>query len=352
MHPTGERYMVDEMRCEEMTHALRRPRSRAATPSVEFVGEYPSSLIPFQKLACGRPSSMYKSTPETSQEDKEEVNTPAPATKADTPAPFEKGVHQQEVTKKTRHRLAMTPIAENNGASGSSMRWESGPQVAKLPGKRPRKKEWEVPRDTFRPLSISPSTNFVLLGYVDDLKSLANLVASPARNSVTNQIVQINAYLKQATAAGDGSFNLLRTPAELRDKGYSFREVIDSKAMWRSWDQPPNNPLRIIVFSNIPEAVMINGFATFQVPSDIIIHSSSESEYSSDSDDNSEPESDSPRSATGSSLDSGDEKNDEGGKGMATETPAEEMAMDVPNATAGEMATSSGDQASMDIQTA
>jgi hypothetical protein len=73
---------------------------------------------------------------------------------------------------------------------------------------------------------------------------------------------------------------------------------------------------------------MINGFATFQVPSDIIIHSSSESDFTSDSDDDSEPGSDSPPSTTGSTRDSEDEKNDEGGKGMATESPAEAMATD------------------------
>ncbi len=94
-----------------------RTRSRAATPSVECMGEYPSSLAPFRNLTRGRTSSKYKGTPEQSQD--EVVNTPAPASKADTPAPFQ-GVSQQEVTK--RHCVAMTPIAENNGASGSDIR--------------------------------------------------------------------------------------------------------------------------------------------------------------------------------------------------------------------------------------
>jgi hypothetical protein len=270
LHYTGMRHN-DEARCEEMACTLRMAKSRATTPSVEIVGEFPSPLIPFRTLTRRSPSSMYKGTPEPSENDKEEINTiPAPACKADTPAPgrtrewhaaqgtpLHKIVSLEEDAKKNWHRLAMTPIAEHKGASGSGVRWESQPG-AKLPSKRRRTPEWKVPRDTFRPLSISTTTKLLVLGYVDNLKNLACLVSSRARTSKTGQIIQINDYLIQATVTEDGRVNYLRTPPKLSAQGYNFREVVDSKAMWRSWNQHPTTPLRIIIFSNKPGDLMVN----------------------------------------------------------------------------------------------
>jgi hypothetical protein len=147
--------------------------------------------------------------------------------------------------------------------------------------------------------------------------------------------------------AKDGA-TLLQTPQLLRDAGYSFREVIDSKALWQSWGQPPNNPLKIIIFSNKAEAAMINGYVTYQVASDIISDSPSDSDNQSEVHDEIQPEPESPRSGTGSSLDSEDEGNDEGGKGMHTDQPAQSAAMEVTE----DMATAGGDQLSMEDHTA
>jgi hypothetical protein len=114
-------------------------RSRTATPSVEYMGEFPTSLQPYHKLIRGRPSSqMCKGGSEESQD--EEINTPSPAAKTDTPAPLQ-GVNQHEVTK--RLRVTMTPIAEVNGASGSGVKRDSIPDgrydtqpIARVPKKR------------------------------------------------------------------------------------------------------------------------------------------------------------------------------------------------------------------------
>ncbi len=93
---------------------------------------------------------------------------------------------------------------------------------------------------------------------------------------------------------------------------------------------------------------MINGYVTYQVASDIISDSPSDSDNQSEVHDEIQPEPDSPRSGTGSSLDSEDEVNDEVGKGMHTNQPAQSDAMEVTE----DMATAGGYQLSMEDQTA
>ena len=151
----------------------------------------------------------------------------------------------------------------------------------------------------------STTTDYLIIAYKGDLKNMARLITwqsgTPASNKVSGQVNQIRAYLSQALDAQDGCFNPLHTPTLFREESFSFREVVDSKALWRSWGQLPDNPLRIIIFSNRLEAGMVNGCASYQVPSDFIIDSPSDSNDISETDDNTEPEPDSPRSGTGSS---------------------------------------------------
>ncbi len=220
----------------------------------------------------------------------------------------------------------------------------------------PKKAEWGVDRDMFRGVFKSTSTGYLIISYKEDLKNMARLITwgsdTPASNKVSGLVNQINAYLSQALDAGEGGVNPLHTPTLFRAMGYSFREVVDNKALWRSWGQSPDNPLRIIIFSNRLEAGMVNGRVTYQVASDFITGSPSDSDDISKNDDVLEPEPDSPRSGTGSSRDNEDERSNEGGKGMATEQPAEPTAMDAPDETADDIATAGGDQRSMDCQTA
>ena len=96
--------------------------------------------------------------------------------------------------------------------------------------------------------------------------------------------------------AGSGT-TVLKTPDMLREEEYSFREVVNSNVRWEHWGQP-NNPLKIIIFSNREGSIAINGFVTYQVASDILIASASDSDNQSEVHDEIQPEPESPRSGT------------------------------------------------------
>ncbi len=145
-HPTGVRQHEEP---EQVAHTPIMARGRITHPSVEYVGEFPSSTQPYHRLVRGRPSSqMCKGGSEESQD--EEINTPSPAAKTVTPAPFQ-GVSHHEVTK--RHRVTLTPVAEAQVASGRRRERDSIPdgRYNTEPLSRAKKKaEWGVDRDVFR----------------------------------------------------------------------------------------------------------------------------------------------------------------------------------------------------------
>ena len=152
LHPTGEG------RHEERELAARTPvasRSRAGTPfvqSVEYVGEFPTGLQPFNRIVRGRPSSqLCKGGSDDSLDD--EINTPIPIAKAATPAQF-LAMDDQEGPK--RHRF-LTPIVEATPSSSAGKRHFSGTRfITQSPARVKKEAAWGVDRDHFRGIRREP----------------------------------------------------------------------------------------------------------------------------------------------------------------------------------------------------
>ncbi len=143
------------------------------------------------------------------------------------------------------------------------VRYRSGTTfITTAPPVSPTETPWGVDRENFRGIVESGQDHLIIV-YKADQWALTNLVNRQASKRITGQVGQILEYMGSELKFGSGTTSL-KTPEMLRVRGYKFREVINSKALWESWGSH-DNPLKVIIFSDREEAEAINGFVTYQV---------------------------------------------------------------------------------------